>query len=110
MESLPAIVRYVPEAAKKLAEAFWPGPLTMIMEKSEAIPKETTGGLDTVAVRMPSHPAALQFIDASGGYVAAPSANRSGRPSPTSARYVEEDLGGRIEMILDGGWSPPLWS
>ena len=103
MESLPAIVRYVPEAAKKLAEAFWPGPLTMIMEKSEAIPKETTGGLDTVAVRMPSHPAALQFIDASGGYVAAPSANRSGRPSPTSARYVEEDLGGRIEMILDGG-------
>lgn len=103
MEALPAIVKKVPEAAKKLAEAFWPGPLTMIMEKSEAVPKETTGGLDTVAVRMPSHPTALAFIEASGGYVAAPSANRSGRPSPTLAGYVVEDLDGRIEMILDGG-------
>lgn len=103
MEDLPAIVKKVPEAAIKLAEAFWPGPLTMIMEKSEAVPKETTGGLDTVAVRMPSHPAAMAFIEASGGYVAAPSANRSGRPSPTVAGYVVEDLDGRIEMILDGG-------
>ncbi len=103
MEALSAIVRGVPETAKKLAAAFWPGPLTMIMEKSEAVPKETTGGLDTVAVRMPAHPTALAFIEASGGYVAAPSANRSGRPSPTVAGYVVEDLDGRIEMILDGG-------
>ena len=103
MDALPAIVRKVPESAKKLAAAFWPGPLTMIMEKSDTVPKETTGGLDTVAVRMPSHPAALAFIREAGGYVAAPSANRSGRPSPTVAGYVEEDLAGRIEMILDGG-------
>lgn len=103
MEDLPALVRTVPETAKKLAQAFWPGPLTMIMEKSEAVPKETTGGLATVAVRMPSHPTARAFIEAAGGYVAAPSANRSGRPSPTVAGYVVEDLDGRIEMILDGG-------
>lgn len=103
MEALPAIVKGVPETAKKLAAAFWPGPLTMILEKSEAVPKETTGGLGTVAVRMPSDPIALAFIKAAGGYVAAPSANRSGRPSPTRAVYVAEDLGGRIEMILDGG-------
>lgn len=103
MEALPAIVQSVPEAAKKLAAAFWPGPLTMIMKKSEAVPRETTGGLDTVAVRMPSHRTALAFIEAAGGYVAAPSANRSGRPSPTLAEYVVEDMDGRIEMILDGG-------
>lgn len=103
MDALSAIVRKVPETAKKLAGAFWPGPLTMIMEKSETVPKETTGGLDTVAVRMPSHPAAMAFIRAAGGYVAAPSANRSGRPSPTVAGYVVEDMDGRIEMILDGG-------
>lgn len=103
MESLPVIVEKVPEAAKKLAAAFWPGPLTMILKKSEAVPRETTGGLDTVAVRMPSHPTAAALIEASGGYVAAPSANRSGRPSPTVAEYVVEDLDGRIEMILDGG-------
>ena len=103
MEDLDALVRKAPETAKRLAAAFWPGPLTMIMEKSELVPKETTGGLDTVAVRMPSHPIALAFIEAAGGYVAAPSANRSGRPSPTVAGYVVEDLDGRIEMILDGG-------
>ncbi len=103
MEALPAIVQSVPEAAKKLAATFWPGPLTMILKKSEAVPRETTGGLDTVAVRMPSHRVALAFIEASGGYVAAPSANRSGRPSPTVAEYVVEDMDGRIDMILDGG-------
>ncbi len=103
MEALPAIVKEVPEAAKKLAAAFWPGPLTMILEKSAAVPGETTGGLDTVAVRMPSDRVARAFIKASGGYVAAPSANRSGRPSPTRAAYVEQDLAGRIELILDGG-------
>ena len=103
MEALPAIVKSVPETAKKLAKAFWPGPLTMILEKSELVPKETTGGLDTVAVRMPSDTVALSFIRAAGGYVAAPSANRSGRPSPTRAEYVAQDMDGRIEMILDGG-------
>lgn len=103
MEALAAIVKRVPESAKMLAEAFWPGPLTMILEKSDLVPKETTGGLETVAVRMPSDAVALAFIRAAGGYVAAPSANRSGRPSPTRASYVAQDLDGRIEMILDGG-------
>lgn len=103
MKALSAIVKCVPEAAKKLAEAYWPGPLTMILEKSELVPEETTGGLETVAVRMPSDAVALAFIRAAGGYVAAPSANRSGRPSPTRAEYVAQDLDGRIEMILDGG-------
>lgn len=102
-EALAAIVKSVPEEAAKLARAYWPGPLTMIFEKSDLVPKETTGGLDTVAIRMPSHKTALNFIEEAGGYVAAPSANRSGRPSPTVARYVIQDLGGRIEMILDGG-------
>lgn len=102
-EALAAIVKKVPAEAVKLAETFWPGPLTMILEKSDLVPGETTGGLDTVAVRMPSHKTALAFIEASGGYVAAPSANRSGRPSPTVAKYVRQDLDGRIEMILDGG-------
>ncbi len=103
MEDLPCLVREIPEAAEKLAEAFWPGPLTMIFHKSPAVPPETTGGLDTVAVRMPSHKTALAFIREAGGYVAAPSANRSGKPSPTSAKYVAEDMDGRIEMIIDGG-------
>lgn len=103
MEALPAIVEEVPETAKRLASLFWPGPLTMILKKAKRVPKETTGGLDTVAVRMPVHDVALDFIQAAGGYVAAPSANRSGRPSPTTAAYVAEDMEGRIEMILDGG-------
>lgn len=103
MEKLDAIVRGVPESAGKLAERFWPGPLTMIFQKSELVPRETTGGLDTVAVRIPSHPVAQELIRAAGGYVAAPSANRSGRPSPTSAKYVAEDMDGRIEMIIDSG-------
>lgn len=102
-EDIHRIVSGVPEEAKLLAEAFWPGPLTMILNKSDAVPYATTGGLDTVAVRMPGHEVALKFIAAAGGYVAAPSANVSGRPSPTLARYVEEDMDGRIEMIIDGG-------
>lgn len=89
--------------AKKLADEFWPGPLTMILPKSDAVPKETTGGLSTVAVRMPSHKTARAFIEASGGYIAAPSANLSGKPSPTEAKYVLEDMDGRIELILDSG-------
>ena len=102
-EDLAAIAGEIPEEAKKLAEAFWPGPLTMILKKSDKVPKETTGGLSTVAVRMPDDQTALSLIEAAGGYVAAPSANRSGRPSPTLAKYVEEDLSGRVEMIIDGG-------
>ena len=102
MEALQPIVEEVPEEVERLAEAFWPGPLTIIMKKSKLVPVETTGGLDTVAVRMPSHPVALKFIEYAGGYVAAPSANVSGRPSPTKAKYVIEDMNGRIEMILDG--------
>ncbi|MDE6739357.1 MAG: threonylcarbamoyl-AMP synthase [Lachnospiraceae bacterium] len=103
MEKLNAIVREVPENAWKLTQQFWPGPLTMIFYKSELVPRETTGGLDTVAVRMPVHPVARALIRAAGGYVAAPSANRSGRPSPTVAKYVIEDMDGRIEMVIDGG-------
>jgi len=103
MEDLEVLVKEIPESARKLAEAFWPGPLTMILPKADVVPKETTGGLDTVAVRMPSHKVALAFIKAAGGFVAAPSANLSGKPSPTLAKYVLEDMDGRIDMIIDGG-------
>lgn len=103
MESLHKIVKEVPEQAIRLAQAYWPGPLTMIFEKTDAVPLETTGGLQTVAVRMPNDPVALAFIRAAGGYIAAPSANTSGKPSPTLARHVAEDMNGKIEMILDGG-------
>lgn len=102
MEHLGMIVSDIPETAKKLADAFWPGPLTLIMNKSEIVPKQTTGGLDTVAVRMPSHPIAKAFITKAGGYIAAPSANLSGKPSPTLAKYVAQDMNGRIDMIIDG--------
>lgn len=103
MEDLYSIVKYIPEEAELLAEAFWPGPLTMIFEKSDKVPFETTGGLSTVAVRMPKDPIALEFIKQSGGYVAAPSANISGKPSPTLAKYVMEDMDGRIDAVIDGG-------
>ncbi len=103
MESLGLITEEVPEAAYLLAEKFWPGPLTMVMKKSEAVPLGTTGGLNTVAVRMPSHPIALEMIRHGGGYIAAPSANTSGRPSPTLASHVADDMDGIIPMILDGG-------
>lgn len=103
MESLERIAGQIPGKAHILAEHFWPGPLTMIFKKTKEVPFETTGGLDSVAVRMPGHPVALALIAAGGGYIAAPSANTSGRPSPTRAEHVEEDLSGRIEMIVDGG-------
>ncbi len=89
--------------AKALADAFWPGPLTMILPKADNIPYETTGGLDTVAIRMPSHPVARRLLQVCKLPIAAPSANLSGRPSPTSASHVIEDMDGRIEMIIDGG-------
>lgn len=100
---LYSLVSEVPESADKLMDAFWPGPMTLIFPKSELVPKESTGGLDTVAIRMPSHPVAAALIRAAGVPIAAPSANRSGRPSPTMASHVWEDMEGRIEMILDGG-------
>lgn len=97
------IAKKLPSQARLLSDAFWPGPLTMIVEKNERVPYETTGGMDTVAIRMPSHPIALALIRESGGYIAAPSANTSGKPSPTLAEHVALDLNGRIPMILDGG-------
>ncbi|MCI8300595.1 MAG: threonylcarbamoyl-AMP synthase [Lachnospiraceae bacterium] len=103
MEALEQIADSVPPLARKMAERFWPGPLTMIFCKRDVVPMETTGGLETVAVRMPRHPVALALIQAAGGYIAAPSANTSGRPSPTLAEHVAEDMEGRIPMILDGG-------
>lgn len=102
-DALEKITAEIPEQARALADRFWPGPLTMIFHKSEAVPYETTGGLDTVAVRMPSHPVALALIRESGGYIAAPSANTSGKPSPTLAEHVAADLDGKIPLILDGG-------
>ncbi len=103
IHQLYEIVEDVPEAALKLAEAFWPGPMTLILKKNEVIPMETTGGLDTVAVRLPSHETARALIKESGCMIAAPSANTSGRPSPTSASHVVEDLEGKIDAIIDGG-------
>ncbi|MBR1478761.1 MAG: threonylcarbamoyl-AMP synthase [Lachnospiraceae bacterium] len=97
------IAEAVPEYAKRLAEIFWPGPLTMILKKKAKVPDETTGGLDTVAVRMPDSIIARNLIKYAGGYIAAPSANISGKPSPTEARFVTEDMDGRIDMIIDGG-------
>lgn len=103
MESVEKIVRTISTDARKLSDAFWPGPLTMIFHKADIVPYETTGGLDTVAVRMPSHEVARKVIAYAGGYVAAPSANTSGKPSPTLAKYVMEDMDGKIDMVIDGG-------
>ena len=102
-EDVYRIAAKVPKEAKGLMEAFWPGPLTLIFPKTDLVPGKTTGGLATVAVRMPNHPIALALIKASTGFVAAPSANASGRPSPTQSGHVYMDLAGRIPMILDGG-------
>ena len=93
---------FVNPLSRRLAEAFWPGPLTMILPKRDCIPGTVTGGLDTVAVRLPSDPVANRLIRAAGVPIAAPSANRSGRPSPTTAEHVAEDLSGRIDLILAG--------
>ena len=106
LNDLEKLVKNIPDTAGRLADTFWPGPLTMIMEKSDIVPTETTGGLSTVAVRFPSHKVAQDLIKASGGYIAAPSANLSGKPSPTLAKYVCEDLTGRVDAIIDGGDIP----
>ena len=97
------LVKEIPESARKLMKAFWPGPLTIIFNKSDVVPYGTTGGLDTVAIRMPNHKVALTLIEESNVAIAAPSANTSGRPSPTTAKHVMDDLNGKISMVIDGG-------
>lgn len=100
---LDEVAKDIPETARILAERFWAGPLTMVLHKQPTIPDATTGGLTTVAVRCPSHPIAAELIRQSGVPVAAPSANRSGRPSTTKYAHVVEDLDGRVDVIIDGG-------
>ena len=102
-EELKNIVREISPAAEKLMDAFWPGPLTLVFPKADCVPVQATGGLDTVAVRFPNHPVARAIIRAAGVPIAAPSANSSGKPSPTRASHVEFDLNGKIDMIVDGG-------
>ncbi len=103
VKALDELAKDVDEKTRMLAEAFWPGPLTMIVNKSDIVPYSITGGLDTVAIRMPNHRVALGLIKASKRYIAAPSANTSGRPSTTKAEHVIEDLNGKIDMIIDSG-------
>ncbi|HIP88605.1 MAG TPA: threonylcarbamoyl-AMP synthase [Thermococcus paralvinellae] len=102
-EQIYELAREVPREAEILAEHFWPGPLTMVLPKKSNVPRVTTGGIDTVAIRMPAHEIALGLIRASGRPIAAPSANISGKPSPTLAEHVVDDFYGRIECIIDGG-------
>lgn len=103
ISQLDELVTEIPDKAKKLMEVFWPGPLTMIFKKSAIVPDVITGGLDTVGIRMPANPVALRLITEAGVPVAAPSANLSGKPSPTRAEHVAKDLDGRVEYIIDGG-------
>ena len=93
----------IPETAYKLAERFWPGPLTLVLKKHPDVPMEVTGGQNTIALRVPNHPVALALLKAFGGGIAAPSANRFCRISPTQASHVEEELGDKVDLILDGG-------
>lgn len=103
IDMMDELVDELTPLCRRLAFEFWPGPLTMILPKSEKVPYETTGGLDTVAVRMPAHGVALDLIDEANLPIAAPSANLSGKPSPTRGEHVYHDLNGRIPMVLDGG-------
>lgn len=100
---LGPLVTQVPAPARPLLARFWPGPLTLVLPKKPHIPAETTAGLDTVAIRMPAHPIALALIHLAGVPIAAPSANLSGKPSPTTAQHVLADLEGRVDIIIDGG-------
>lgn len=102
-EEMEPLVTAIPDTARRLADAFWPGPLTMILPRSPRIPASVSAGLGTVAIRMPSHPVARALITASGRPLAAPSANLSGSPSPTTAAHVMADMTGRIPAIIDGG-------
>jgi L-threonylcarbamoyladenylate synthase len=98
-----SVAAHVTPLARRLAERFWPGPLTLVLDAAAAVPRATTAGLATVAIRVPDHPVALALLRAAGVPVAAPSANRSGRPSPTTARHVVDDLGGAVDVVVDGG-------
>lgn len=102
-EQLPQVVSEIPDTARKLMDAFWPGPLTIILPKQPEIAENATAGLSSVGVRIPAHPVALSLLNTVKRPIAAPSANVSGRPSPTQARHVAEDLSGKIAGILDGG-------
>lgn len=106
LRELPALVTDLPPLARELAEAYWPGPLTLVLDASSRVPSVTRGGLPTVAVRIPAHPVALELLRAADVPVAAPSANRSGRPSPTTAQHVVDDLGDDVDAVLDGGPCP----
>lgn len=103
---LPRVARHVPPVAERLARAHWPGPLTLLLPKSNQVPEAVTAGLGTLAVRVPRHPVALALLRASGVPIAAPSANQFGHTSPTTAEHVLHDLGGRIDLVLDGGPTP----
>ncbi|UWG97196.1 threonylcarbamoyl-AMP synthase [Dehalobacter sp. DCM] len=103
LAEVTGIVRVWPQKAEICARQFWPGPLTIVLPKKDIIPDIVSGGLDTVAVRMPSHPVALALIQAAGCPLAAPSANLSGKPSPTLAEHVWQDLNGKIPLLIDGG-------
>lgn len=103
LSMLEPLVKEIPEQAKILMDKFWPGPMTLIFRKSDIVPKGTTGGLETVAVRMPDNEIARALIKASGTSIAAPSGNLSGKPSPTIAEHMIDDMDGRIDMIIDGG-------
>ncbi|MFQ9516286.1 MAG: L-threonylcarbamoyladenylate synthase [Eubacterium sp.] len=103
IDMLKPLVDEIPPIAEKLMDAFWPGPMTLIFKKSDLVPKGTTGGLNTVAIRYPNHPIAQELIKAAGVSIAAPSANLSGKPSPTLGEHVIDDMDGRIDMIIDGG-------
>lgn len=103
LDQVDEIAKDISPVARRIMETFWPGPLTVILQKKDNVPDETTGGLSTVAVRLPSHPVARELIKKSGRMIAAPSANTSGKPSPTLAKHVYDDMNGRIPMILDGG-------
>lgn len=105
LSDMDKLVKDMPKQAEKLIQVFWPGPLTIIMKKTDAVPDVVTAGLDTVAIRMPSHSIAHKLIEVSGVPVAAPSANLSGKPSPTVAQHVIDDLYGRVDVIIDGGCS-----
>ncbi|MDD4752557.1 MAG: L-threonylcarbamoyladenylate synthase [Desulfitobacteriaceae bacterium] len=103
LNQLPPLVKEIPQAARALMKKYWPGPLTLIFPKSEIIPPEITAGLETVAIRMPEHPVAQALIEYAGVPVAAPSANISGKPSPTSGQHVWQDMQGKVAMVLDSG-------
>src|SRR5689334_4056563 len=103
IEVLERLVSKIPDAARVLAATFWPGPLTMVLPRAAGVPDEVTAGLETVAVRMPSHPVARALLDLAAVPVAAPSANLFSRPSPTRASHVLDDLSDRIDVLIDGG-------